>query len=328
MNQSTWLARGKELYSAHQTSQFQVGDWLRAGISAYGRERAFEAVATITPNKRNFFTRCLTVATLYPASLRFPALPFYVYESLKHFPMSFLDTFIPSIADSGLSRWQILSKAVEQFGSDPAPRRRLAKRIPIRLESALYHKLTAHAKTKNVQPQTLVAEVLESYLGAAQSAGNRAPGVAEASGNDADDSSPRPTYAERRAAQKAEKVEELKAAGKFKTKIEIAFVACKGRAADFVDTENGAVKLPKMKQRATSFRSFEDALAGAREYSEAKRYVVIPYTCPRCSNGKPVWHLRYPEEVDLSKEQAEVRATVQDFIQSTRASWRQQHVQA
>lgn len=68
------------------------------------------------------------------------------------------------------------------------------------------------------------------------------------------------------------------------------------------------------------FHSLDDALEGAREYSLDRGYVVIPYRCRACSNGKEVFHLRAAAEVDLSKEQEQVRVTVQDFIQSTRAS--------
>ena len=368
MNRTEWRAHLTALNAASNSYQFEVGDSVCYGVATWGSDACFEDLQQLTgkKNTRNFYRRCAVVSALYPASLRYPTLTFSVYEALRHFPIEWLSNFLPTVKDSGRSCRQILHLAIEQFGTNPALYKKRRKRHPVSLDASVYHAACERAKAENTHVQFWIEKILETHLAAAQSAGKSAPGVAEASGNDADDSSPRPTYAERRRAQKAAKravkqaaaqqrsekaavnkaarlaarekreseklaaqlakaqrVEELKAAGKFKTKIEIAFVACKGCGGEFVDTENGTVQIPKMKQRATSFRSFEDALAGAREYSEAKRYVVIPYLCPRCSNGRPIWHLRYPDEVDLSKECAEVRATVQDFIQSTRASLRQ-----
>ena len=88
------------------------------------------------------------------------------------------------------------------------------------------------------------------------------------------------------------------------------------------------MRIPKQ-NTADRFCSLEEALDAAREYSEDRGYVVVPFVCSHCSAGRnPVWHLRAAAEVDLSKEQEEIRIQVNDFIQSTRASLHQQHAQA
>lgn len=376
MNHSEWLKRGVELHKGTNSHQFVLGDWLNSGIAAFGREAAFDAVQKIASNKRNFFTRCATVAALYRPELRFPTLPFHTYEMLKHFEMSFLEKFLPSIATCERSCRQILHLAIEKFGSNPAPYKKRMGRQRVSLNAALYLAACERAKAEKTHVQFWIEQILASHLGVPQGAGKTAPPDSPSSGNEADDSSPRPTYAARRAAQKAERLAakkaaaqqrsetsaaskaqreaaklakqqareqkllakrdaeenrkaELKDAGKFSSKIEIAFTDCKGPDNEFVDGTYGAVKIPKKtRQRADRFHSLEDALKAAREYSEDRHYVVVPFMCKRCSNGKPVYHLRAAAEVDLSMEQEEIRIQVNDFIQSTRASLRQQHAQA
>jgi hypothetical protein len=279
--------------------------------------------------------------------------------------LSFLERFIPEVAASGRSCAQIYSLAVEQYGEDPRRKRKAGRFHAVRLPEKLFHALAVRASSPD-KTHLLVVQILSEWE-QQQGAGKASVPDTESLGNEADATQQRPTYAERRAAQKAAKEAEaqqrretteakraqseakklaaeqkrqaklaakeqrkaeLKAAGKFKSKISISFSECKGRYEEFVDTERGAVKVPKAASRATRFGTLEAALEGAREYSEDRGYIVAPYLCKRCSNGHPIWHLRAAAEVDLSKEQEEIRIQVNDFIQSTRASLRQQHAQA
>jgi len=324
MNRADFLQRLKELHANRYAHQWKIGDLILESEKSLGREQTFELVKQVTGNQRNFYTRCMSVAKLYSASLRFPTLAFTVYERLKAFPMSFLERFIPEVKDSGRSGAQILALAIEQFGSDPAPHRNRRPTKNVKITMQLYGELVVRARKMQQQPQTLVAEVLQRYLRASEIVKADSPSAVGAMGvvkaaepvipkaSAATES--RPTYAERRER-------------KYTSKINIAFVECRGRSKEFLDTEHGAVRIPK-NQRVDSFHSLEDALAAAKEYSEDRGYVVAPFMCAKCSNGNPVWHLRAASEVDLSKEQAEIRATVQDFIQNTRASLHQQHAQA
>lgn len=321
MNQQQRLSRLRVLHAAASgcARQFDLGDHVALGIATFGRTAAFDAADTITGAKhtRNFFTRCVAVASYYPASLRFPALQFHTYEALRRFPLDFLSRFIPAVEPRGLSCAQIYELAVEQYGSDPRLKRKSIKVHSVRLPERLYQALAARAEPAS-QAHVFIAKVLEDYLAAQGTAKADAPGSPTAMGVAKDEQpaqpespivpeSPRPPYSERRTS-------------KYTSKVEIAFTECRGQGKDFLDSKTGAVQFGKRVKRADSFRRLEDALKAAEEYSLDRGYVVVPFMCKACSNGTPVYHLRAQAEVDLSKEQAEIRATVQDFIAKTRAS--------
>lgn len=330
MNQQQWLQRLKELHESRYSHHWALGDHVNLGITTWGSDTCFEALRSIAArgSTRNYYRRCAVVAALYPASLRFPTLPFATYEALRHFPVDFLTRFIPEVKDSGRSCKQILHLACEQYGSNPAPHKKRLKRQSVNLKMSVYLAALERAKADGKQVQFLIEQVLTDYLGSETvEAQMDDVGACPSEGNSSDNAQPRPTYAERRAAQKAEN--EQKHIERHQRKVDkemrkaekklaqICFTTCKGRRT-FIDTENGPVKLTV--QPPTSFYVLEAALAAARKYSEAKRYVVVPYTCKACSNGKEVFHLRAAAEVDLSVEQDEVRSQVNDFMANTRAS--------
>ena len=126
MEKRNWIARLKELHKAKNSHHFAIGDCVNEGIAEWGSDACWAELQKLagSKNTRNFYRRCATVATLYPQPLRFANLTFSIYEALRHFPLSFLSTFIPSVADSGRSCKQILFHAIEQFGSNRRRRRR------------------------------------------------------------------------------------------------------------------------------------------------------------------------------------------------------------
>ncbi len=342
MNQAEWVKQGRQLYHTHANSQFLIGDWVLVGIDKFGRTPAFDAAAEITGTKhtRNFFTRCAAVASYYKPALRFPKLSFHTYEVLARFPLSFLEQFIPAVAESGRSCNQIYSLAVEQYGSDPRRKRKAGKFHAVRLPEKLFHSLAVRASSPD-KTHLLILQILEEWEqqhGAGKASVPDSPSV----GNDVPSAETqpeasvvpekRPTYAERRKnwnpdtksydepAEKPAPVER-----KYTCKHKLLFTSCKPDA--WVDGEIPA-QFSKHKVGATRFKTRELADMAAREYQEDRGYAIESMRCDVCK----CWHIVGKNfgpfkaaEVDLSKEQTEVRATVNDFIQSTRASLARQH---
>lgn len=161
--------RGIALFQKERADHhFKLGDYVNEGINAFGSDECWQALKQITGSKntRNFYRRCATVAALYPPSLRFANLTFNTYEALRHFPLTFLEKFVPSVADSGRSCKQILFLAIEQFGSNPAPQKKKLKRCSVNLSPAVYLAALEAAKKVKQQTQFWIEMVIKDALGA------------------------------------------------------------------------------------------------------------------------------------------------------------------
>jgi hypothetical protein len=345
MNQADWLKRLKELHAVSNSHQFDLGDHVNRGIETFGRTEAFDAAAEITGTKhtRNFFTRCASVASFYPASLRFPKLSFHTYEVLARFPLDFLSTFIPSVADSGRSCAQIYALAVERYGSDPRRGKKLGKKHVVRLPEKLFCELSARASNPS-KTSLLIVQILEDYLDASQSSGKAsvpdspsdvpAPADIQPHPENGVADEKRPTYEERRAAQKAAKLEAQKAAKaaneqkriakrtkelsskKSFFKVRLLWTECHGKS--YIDSKDGELLSAGKALRATRFVSEAEAAAVNEQFARYYGYREAVVHCDTCK----AWHLKHiyasqvaAAEIDLTKEQKEVRATVNDFIQ-------------
>jgi|HubBroStandDraft_1064217.scaffolds.fasta_scaffold02635_6 hypothetical protein len=288
MNQNSWLEQGRQLYCSHQNSQFAIGDWVNVGIQAFGRIPAFDAAQQITgtKNTRNFYTRCAAVASYYQPELRFPKLSFHTYEVLARFPLSFLERFIPEVADSWRSCKQIYSLAVERYGSDPRRKRKSGKFHNVRLPENLFHSLAVRASRPD-KTHLLIVQILSEWE-QQQGAGKSVPPANPSDGNEvpraetqppapADESTPRPQATARK---------------KCTCKIRVQFMECK-------------ISALKSSLRATSFES-EDAAANANDiFAACHGYKEQAAYCDRCK----AWHLRHIYAVqaiaDARQQQAE-----------------------
>jgi hypothetical protein len=369
ISKSEFSRLGRALSQIDQADALWRCDYALAGIQQFGKEQGLALAAEATKLTEFNLYKCSFVARKFPPHKRFPNLLFSHYRDLLPFPDEFLDKWLPENADKQCSPRSLRALAVAAFGREPHTGNKATKKRTLSIRAELFARIQQHSPTQQIHQ--FVEVILESWLAAAPSAGKTAPPDSPSSGNEADDSSPRQTYAERRAAQKAARLAakeaaaqqrretteankarreaerlaaeqkrnakrtaeeqqkaELKAAGKFKSKVQIAFVDCKGSGKDFLDTKKGAVRIPKQ-NTADRFHALEEALEAAREYSLDRHYAVLPFVCAHCSAGRnPVWHLRAASEVNLEKECAEVRSQVNDFLCKVRTELRQQHAQA
>jgi len=325
LSQTEWLSRLRILHAAANgcARQFDLGDHVALGIATFGRTAAFDAAATITGAKhtRNFFTRCVAVASYYPAELRFLALQFHTSEVLRRFPIEFLTRFIPVVEPLGLSCAQTYELAVAQYGSDPRLKRKSMKVHSVRLPERLYQALAARSEPA-CQAHVFIAKVLEDYLAAQGTAKADVPGAPGMTGAEKDEQpaqseatvapeSPRPDYSTRRASQIAAGAKPIER--KYHCKHKLLFVACKPDA--WVDGDVPA-QFSKRKTSATGFKTRELADIAAAEYQQDRGYAIESMRCDVCK----CWHitaLNFPpySEIDLTKEQREVRVTVQDALQ-------------
>jgi hypothetical protein len=320
MNQNSWLEEGRQLYRTHANSQFVIGDWVNCGIAAFGRTPAFDSAAEITGTKhtRNFFTRCSAVASYYKPELRFPKLSFHTYEVLARFSLSFLEWFIPAIAESGRSCAQILVLAVEQYGEDPRRKRKAGTFHAVRLPEKLFHSLAVHASSPD-KTHLFVVRILEDYLAAAQSAEKSAQGSCPSDvpapsdtqtrpETSAEESTPRPDYATRRTQQIADGAPPVPRKVRKPAKLKVQWLECRGES--FVDTENGAVQFRVAgREKPTRFFSLEDAVEAEEEHFKKSHYHERVVHCASCSLQastsrvkKQVWHVAhvYSSEVQAA----------------------------
>ncbi len=164
-NHSEWLSRGRKLARAHQSSNWELGDWAVEGEQYFGTKTvSYDAAQKVTGISRGILYRHAMLARHYPPALRFSSIPFLTYYQLTPFPIEFTSRFLPTVADKDLTSGQILARATAAFGSDPAPRRkRPAKFHPVRIYTGLYNALAERAPDKTAVP-AFIQTILEEYL--------------------------------------------------------------------------------------------------------------------------------------------------------------------
>jgi hypothetical protein len=123
-------------------------------------------------------------------------LTFSIYESLRHFPLPFLEKFVPSVADSGCSCLQTLTLAIEQYGSNPAPRKKLLKRYSVNLSATVYLAALTAAKKVNLQPQFWIEQVIKDYLERHPDVPNPPASAGPSVPNEPEATTPRPATSE------------------------------------------------------------------------------------------------------------------------------------
>jgi len=162
LNQSEWITRLRSIVKSSDSSQWELGDALSQGETAYGRRPCYDLAQTATGWHRVSLYRIAGVASYFPKPLRFENLSWSVYVLLRPFPLSFLEKFLPSVADSALSAKLIREKAVAEYGSDPQEWRKQKKYRAVRIATSLCDKIVE--KSGNAKVTALVTEILESWL--------------------------------------------------------------------------------------------------------------------------------------------------------------------
>lgn len=347
ISQTEFSRLGKALASVDQASDLWACDYALAGQERWGDD-GLKLAATATKLSVGYLKTGARIAARFDPSRRFPDLTREHYRGICCFPVEFTDAWLPTVVEKGFGAKTLRALAVKAFGSDPKEgytrkqNRKRAVSIPLtlyalfqerspipkvavfieqvledwlstatpeqqaRVAAALLTREEVNHQRRRAERNRVKAEKLAAKLAARdkREAEKRAAIIAKeqrVAALRAAQAAKRPTRAERRAAQK-----------KYKSKIAIAFTECKGRGRSSVAA-----------MRVDAFHGLQEALDAAREYSLDRGYIVLPFMCPRCNNGHPIWHLRAAEEVDLSKEQAEVQATVRAFVVDICASLRE-----
>jgi hypothetical protein len=340
MNQQQWISRGRQLAKVTSSSSWDLGDWAIEGEQYFGTKTAsYDEAQAITGISRGILYRHAMLARHYSKQLRFTSIPFFAYYQLKPFPIEFTSRFLPTVADKDLTCGQILARAIEEYGSDPAPRRKkLAKRHPVYLYSALYNALAERAPDKHSVPafiQTILEEWLVGATTERQPTSNAktaewrrrvvetdAQGSAEASGNESADAqpqptastepeSPRPTYAERREQQIAHGAQPIPAKLHrrpvpstkkrfFNTKLQ--WTECHGKS--YIEGKDGVLSPAGKALRASCIDSEAEANALNEQFAKYYGYKEQVVYCDVCK----AWHLKHIYA-------AEVRVTTEDALQ-------------
>jgi hypothetical protein len=162
LNQSEWIQHLRSIVKSSDRSQWELGDALSQGETAFGRRPCYDLAQTATGWHRLSLYRIAGVASYFPKPLRFENLSWSVYVLLRPFPLSFLEQFIPTIADSGLSGKLIRERACAEYGSDPQEWRKQKKYRTVRISTSLADKIVEKSGTAKVT--ALVTEILESWL--------------------------------------------------------------------------------------------------------------------------------------------------------------------
>jgi hypothetical protein len=162
LNQSEWIQHLRRIVKSSDSSQWELGDALSQGETAFGRRPCYDLAQTATGWHRLSLYRIAGVASYFPKPLRFENLSWSVYVLLRPFPLSFLEQFIPTIADSGLSGKLIRERACAEYGSDPQEWRKQKKYRTVRISTSLADKIVEKSGTAKVT--ALVTEILESWL--------------------------------------------------------------------------------------------------------------------------------------------------------------------
>lgn len=273
MNKQQWVSRLRELHESRYAHQWAVGDHVNYAITTWGSDSCFEALQQIAGKRstRNFYRRCAVVAALYCASLRFPALSFSVYEALRHFPIDFLTRFIPEVASSGRSCKQIVHLAIEQFGSNPSPRKQRLKRQSVNLKASVYLAALERAKAEKKQVQFWIEGVIEDYLGAEPVAAQKdAQGSSRNEGNEVLSAQPQSeTTPAPEIPKRTFREPELKRK-KCTCRIRLVWSSCHGRGAN-------------SNLRGDSFADRESAEVAQRQYESCHGYPPFISFCELCS---------------------------------------------
>ncbi len=325
LNQSQWIQHLRSIVKSSTSSQWELGDALSQGETAYGRRPCYDLAQTATGCHRLSLYRIAGVASYFPKPLRFENLSWSVYVLLRPFPLSFLEKFLPSVAESALSAKLIREKAIAEYGSDPQSWRKQKKYRTVQISTSLCDKIVEKSGTAKVT--ALVTEILESWLigekcerqptssnktrewnQKVKDAGNepveaeKAPvGTSRAAGNDVQSAQPhpetsaqpRPSYEDRR---KQNGSTGFKKKEKKPRELRLQWVPC-GRQ---VDAGNGPAMVRAKSQRPDCFRTLEDAQAAEEKYFQEKGYHNEVVYCVVPCGAYHVKHI-YSSEVPQKK---------------------------
>jgi hypothetical protein len=161
-SQSEWCAKLRVLAQEREKSNWELGDILGLGERHFGRRPAYDLAQAHTKWHRLSLYRIAGVASYFPKPLRFETLSWSVYVLLRPFPLSFLEKFIPTIADSRLSAKLLRERACAEYGSDPQEWRKQKKYRMVRIATSLCDKIVE--KSGSAKVTALVTEILESWL--------------------------------------------------------------------------------------------------------------------------------------------------------------------
>lgn len=335
INQSEWIKRLRRIVKSSDSSQWELGDALSQGETAFGRRPCYDFAQTATGWHRLSLYRIAGVASYFPKPLRFENLSWSVYVLLRPFPLSFLEKFLPSVAESALSAKLIREKAIAEYGSDPQPWRKQKKYRTVQISTSLCDKIVAKSGTAKVT--ALVTEILESWLigekcerqptssnktrewnQKVKDAGNepveaeKAPvGVARNVGNDIPSAQPHP---ETSAAQEPPKpYRKRNGSAGFKPKekkpreLRLQWIPC-GRQ---VDAGNGPAMARARSQRPDCFSTLEDAQAAEEKYFQEKGYrnEIVECLVPCGAQlGRKVFHVKHVYSGDVAAQKKSAQA--------------------
>lgn len=332
LSQNEFSRLGKVLSAVDQASDLWACDYALAGQKRWGDE-GLKLAATATRLSIGYLKVSARIAERFDPARRFPNMTREHYRGLCCFPVEFTDKWLPTVVEKGFGARTLRAVAVEAFGSDPKAGYSKNKKRQVSLPEILY------ARLKECSPILKTAVFIELVLAdfASNSTPEQQARIADALGaRDVDkvrqrrnlrkpkavpepeivepadvrfqlkksQEEAKPTYAERREEQIAGGAQPVPLKdGKYKSKVRIVFVECKGNAS--IENNEGGVARFGTGKMASRFYTQENAEVAAAEYSADRGYPCEAFICKACSsvllstggNGgtqypRTVWHVR------------------------------------
>jgi hypothetical protein len=310
LSQNEFSRLGTALASVDQASDLWACDYALAGRKRWGLE-GLKLASTATRLSVGYLKISARIAERFDPARRYANMTREHYRGLCCFPVAFTDAWLPTVCDKGFSARSLRALCVQAFGSDPKAGYSKNKKRSIALPETLYARL----KESSPIPKTAVfiEEVLTDWANNATPE-QTARVAAALSTRDADklrtrraekpkvekkpetiekptyvsfqlqkfeqETSPRPTYAERREEQLTDGASPIPVKGRYKSRVKIIFTECRGLS--YIENNEGITRL-LTKATASRFCSLEMAEAAAREYSEDRGYECEAFRCDRCS---------------------------------------------
>jgi hypothetical protein len=149
---------GKAICSIGNADDLWKCDFALWGMNKFGSDDGLQLASDATGLSKTFLKRSARIAERFGPSRRFPNMTREHYRGLCCFPVEWLDTWLPTVAEKGFGARTLRALAVEAFGSDPKAGYAKNKKRSVALPETLF------ARLKECSPIPKVAVFVEQIL--------------------------------------------------------------------------------------------------------------------------------------------------------------------
>jgi hypothetical protein len=116
LSESEWLSIGRALTHVESSSKWWIGDWVNAGMKAFGKGVAYSLAVQATAQERHSLYHTAWTASKFEPHRRIAALSFSHHQAVAALPADVADRLLKEALELGLTAEQIYQAGREECG--------------------------------------------------------------------------------------------------------------------------------------------------------------------------------------------------------------------